>query len=111
MLRTKLAIHFHRTRWVAALVLATPAMPVMAGGQIALSKPDSNLTQKHKHLFNHRDALIAAGMTATMFALFPVDKRIADELRDSATQANRFFGNTAKGVEQITSPGSYIIGG
>src|SRR4051794_16282700 len=111
MLRTKLAAQWDRTRWVAAIVFAISALPIGAGGQIVLSQPDSDRTQKHKHLFNHRDAIIAAGMTATMFALFPVDKRIAGELRDSAAQANRFFGSTAKTMEQITSPGSYIIGG
>jgi membrane-associated phospholipid phosphatase len=78
---------------------------------VVLSTPDTASTQKHKHLFNHRDALIAAGMTVTMFALFPVDKRIAAELRDSATQANRFFGRSSKGVEAIASPGAYLIGG
>lgn len=104
------AARLHLMRWLALGTFVVSALPAMLGGQV-LSRPDSTLPQKHKHLFNHRDALIAAGMTATMFALFPVDKRIASELRDSATQANRFFGTTAKGVEKITSPGSYIIGG
>jgi membrane-associated phospholipid phosphatase len=92
-------------------LLGMPALPIVASGQIVLSKPDSALPQKHKHLFNHRDAVIAAGMAVTMFALFPVDKRLAAELRDSATQANRFFSHASKGVELIASPGAYFIGG
>jgi membrane-associated phospholipid phosphatase len=96
--------------WLLVGSIAAPMVPIGVKAQVSLSKPDTALTQKHKHLFNHRDALIAAGMTAAMFALFPVDKRIAAELRDSATQANRFFGTTAKSVEEITSPGAYIIG-
>jgi membrane-associated phospholipid phosphatase len=84
----------------------------MAASQVVtLSRPDSTLPQKHKHLFNHRDALIAGGLVVTTIALFPVDKRIASELQDSSTQANRFFKNSSKGVELIASPGAYVIGG
>src|SRR2546423_15584281 len=97
-------------RWLMIGSMAIPMLPIAATAQVTLSKPDTALTQKHKHLFNHRDAYIAVGMTATMFALFPEDKHIAAELRDSATQANRFFGTTAKTVEEISTPGAYIIG-
>lgn len=90
------------------LTIIVPRGP--ADGQITLSKPDTAVTQRHKHLFNHRDLIIAGAMTVTTFALFPVDKRIAAELQDSATQANKFFSKSAKGVELIASPGAYIIG-
>lgn len=84
--------------------------PFAAGAQLTLSKPDTALTQRHKHLFNHRDLIIASAMTATTFALFPVDKRIAARLQDSSTQANKFFSKSAKGAELIASPGAYFIG-
>src|ERR1051325_3694707 len=82
-----------------------------SAAQIALSHPDSTLPQKHRHLFHRQDAYLAGGMTVAMFALFPVDKRLAQELQDSSTQANRFLNNSAKGVELIASPGAYYIGG
>src|ERR1051325_4090761 len=82
-----------------------------AAAQIGLSHPDSTLPQKHRHLFHRQDAYLAGGMTAAMFALFPVDKRLAQGLQDSSTQANRFLNNSAKGVELIASPGAYFIGG
>jgi membrane-associated phospholipid phosphatase len=85
--------------------------PLAAGAQIELSKPDTAVTQRHKHLFNHRDLIIAGAMTVTTFALFPVDKRIAAGLQDPATQANKFFSKSAKGLESIASPGAYFIGG
>jgi membrane-associated phospholipid phosphatase len=85
--------------------------PLAAGAQFTLSRPDTAVTQRHKHLFNHRDLFIAGALTATTFALFPVDKQIAARLQDSSTQANKFFSNSAKGVEMIASPGAYIIGG
>src|SRR5207302_3942338 len=106
-------IRFQRTlgRCVAPVLVAITAVPGISEAQVTLSKPDTAVTQRHKHLFNHRDAIIAGGMTVTMFALFPVDKRIAAELQDSATQANKFFAKSAKGVELIASPGAYFIGG
>lgn len=98
-------------RSAIALCLALPlALDSRAGAQ-TLSRPDSTLPQKHKHLFNHRDALIAGGLVVTTIALFPLDKRIASELQDSSTQANRFFKRSSKGFELIASPGSYFIGG
>ena len=94
------------------LSLLGAALPTGATrAQITLSKPDTAVTQHHKHLFNHRDLIIAGAMTATTFALFPVDKRIASELQDSTTQANRFFKQSSKGLEVFASPGAFIIGG
>lgn len=93
------------------IIGATLAPASAARAQLTLSKPDTAVTQRHKHLFNHRDAIIAGAMTVTTFALFPVDKRIAAELQDPTTQANRFFDNSAKGLEGFASPGAFIIGG
>lgn len=95
---------------LAVSLLAVTA-PDSVSGQITLSKPDTAVTQRHKHLFNRRDAMIAGAMTITTFALFPFDKRFASDLQDSSTQANKFFSNSAKGVELIASPGAYFIGG
>jgi membrane-associated phospholipid phosphatase len=65
----------------------------------------------HKTLFTWRDAALAGGFTALTIGMFPVDRHIAGQLRNPDTQANRFFSNSATGVELITSPGAYIIGG
>jgi membrane-associated phospholipid phosphatase len=62
-------------------------------------------------LFIPRDALIAAGFVLGTVAMFPLDRRIAEELQDPGTQANRFFRHASKGVEAIASPGAYYIGG
>lgn len=99
------------TRWLTAIMVGITTLPVEGIGQVVLSTPDTARTQVHKHLFNHRDLIIAGALTATTFALFPLDKRIATDLRDSATQANRFFGHAADGFELIASPGAYFIGG
>jgi membrane-associated phospholipid phosphatase len=65
----------------------------------------------HKTLFTWRDAALAGGFTALTIGMFPVDRHIAGQLQNPDTQANRFFSNSATGVELITSPGAFIIGG
>jgi membrane-associated phospholipid phosphatase len=65
----------------------------------------------HKTLFTWRDAALAGGFTALTVAMFPADRHIAGQLQNPNTQANRFFDNSARGVELITSPGAFIIGG
>src|SRR4051812_26743427 len=96
---------------LALAAMAWAAIPMRGGAQIKLSKPDSVLPQQHKHLFNHCDVIIAAVMAGATFALFPVDKKLAEDLQDSSTQANRFLGKAAKGFETFASPGAYYIGG
>jgi hypothetical protein len=43
--------------------------------------------------------------------MFPIDKHIETHLRDQSTPANRFLDRAATGVEYISTPGSFIIGG
>ena len=64
----------------------------------------------HKTLFTWRDAALAGGFAGLTVAMFPVDQHIARQLQNPNTQANRFFDNSAKGFELISSPGAYIIG-
>jgi len=71
----------------------------------------SDTQHVRKTLFTWRDAALAGGFTALTIAMFPVDKHIAGQLQDPGTQANRFFDKSATGVELITSPGAFIIGG
>jgi membrane-associated phospholipid phosphatase len=43
--------------------------------------------------------------------MFPADQAIARKLTDSSLTSNRFFQHSASGLEGITAPGAYIIGG
>jgi len=65
----------------------------------------------HKTLFTWRDAALAGGFTVLTVAMFPADKHIAGQLQNKNTHTNRFLNNAATGVELITTPGAYIIGG
>lgn len=105
--RIRQAVRTHIT--VAFLAALCPFPAMMA--QVTLSTPDSAAPQKHKHLFNRRDVVIAGAMTVTTFALFPLDKRLAKELQDSSTQANQFLKDASRRVAYIASPGAYYIGG
>ena len=62
-------------------------------------------------LFTRKDAWLAVAFLATTAAMTPLDERLAQKLQDSTLQANRLFGDLATGVEYITAPGAFIIGG
>jgi len=65
----------------------------------------------HKTLFTWRDAALAGGFAVLTVSMFPVDRHIAGQLQNPETHTNRFFNNASSGVEFITTPGAYIIGG
>ncbi len=65
----------------------------------------------HKTLFTYRDGFLAAAFVGLTFAMFPIDKSVANRLQDPDVQANQFFNNSAKGFEVIASPGAFVIGG
>ncbi len=64
-----------------------------------------------KTLFTYRDALLAGGFAALTVIMFPADRAIARHLTDSSITTNRFLNHSANGLEVITAPGAYIIGG
>lgn len=117
---------------IAALALATPAAGqrlVQAGSgdttsgsarardrasdsdSLARARTLEQQRVAREPLFSQSDALMAVGFGVATIALFPLDRRIEQELRDSSAQANHFFKNASKGVELIASPGAYVIGG
>jgi hypothetical protein len=72
---------------------------------------DTSDADRHKTLFTYRDAALAAGFAALTVAMFPADRHIAQTLQDEDVKANKFFDKAGKGVEAITTPGAFIIGG
>ncbi len=94
---------------MAPLVGATIATPL--GAQQVKDPRDTTHSQKQAPFFIAKDAYLAAGFFVGTLLMLPLDKHIATNLRDSATQANRFFSKASTGVEAIASPGAYYIGG
>lgn len=98
------------------LMLASPmaraatAQDTGADGRTIVPR-DTSDAARHKTLFTSRDAALAAGFTVLTIAMFPADRHIAESLQDPDLKANRFFDRAGKGVEAITTPGAFIIGG
>lgn len=97
------------SRWREALAALLLVLPVATATAQARTATDTSKAQQT--LFNARDAWLAAGFVGLTVAMFPIDKHIETHLRDQSVPANRFFDRSATGVEYITTPGSFIIGG
>jgi membrane-associated phospholipid phosphatase len=103
----------------AAVVLATSlasAAPLVAQNpapkdQRTVTPADTAHKAQQKTLFTYRDALLAGGFAVLTVIMFPADQAIAKKLTDSSLTTNRFFQHSASGLEGITAPGAYIIGG
>jgi membrane-associated phospholipid phosphatase len=93
------------------LVLAAAFVLLPCGPALAQAPAATDTSQAQQTLFTARDAWLAAGFAGLTVAMFPIDKHIETHLRDQSTPANRFLDRSAKGVEYITTPGSFLIGG
>src|SRR5512140_1930584 len=111
---------FTRCRFAGTLALAISlsaplALPLAAQEKSADSPTvvprDTAHAERHQTLFTNRDAALAAAFVGLTFAMFPADKHLAQRIQDEDLQNNRLFNNPARGVELITSPGAFIIGG
>jgi membrane-associated phospholipid phosphatase len=109
----------HRSLIVGVLALQAIAgawQPVSAqsttgaDGRTVVPRDTAN-AERHQTLFTYRDAALAAGFVGLTVAMFPLDKHIAESLQDPELKANKFFDKSATGVELISSPGAYVIGG
>jgi membrane-associated phospholipid phosphatase len=101
---------------VAMAITLAPAAPLGAqkptpGGERTVTPKDTANKQRQQTLFTYRDAILAGGFAILTVAMFPVDREIAKGLTDSSLTTNRFLEHSANGVEVITAPGAYIIGG
>jgi membrane-associated phospholipid phosphatase len=108
--RMNILTHRARTSAAAAL-LAIASMGSLLPAQQTTTAKDTSHAQHQAPFFTGKDGLLAAGFVVATAAMFPLDKQFAIHLRDSATQANRFFRHASTGVELIASPGAYVIGG
>ena len=97
------------SRWREALTALLLVLPVSTA--MAQARTPTDTSKAQQTLFNARDAWLAAGFVGLTIAMFPIDKHIETHLRDQSVPANRFFDRSATGVEYITTPGSFIIGG
>ncbi len=97
---------------VAGTLLVTLAAPVtLAQSTPPLSPSDSTKAANHKTLFTIKDLALAGGFAGLTVAMFPSDRSVAQRLQNPELRENKFFDRSARGVEWITTPGSFLIGG
>ena len=105
-----------RSLALAVLVASTTSAPLFAqvttgaDGRTVVPRDTADASRRQT-LFTYRDAALAAAFAGLTVAMFPLDRNIAQRLQDEDVRANRFFDKSATGVEVITSPGAFIIGG
>lgn len=96
---------------VAAGVLALGLASDALQAQQPVDPRDTTHAETQAPFFTLKDAILAGAFAGATLAMFPLDRKFALDLRDSSTQANRFFRRASTGVEVIASPGAYLIGG
>src|SRR5690349_8260883 len=94
-----------RRHWLAVL-LCLPLAITSVGAQ-----PSDTTKVSSAPLFTRRDAYMALGFLALTAAATPLDERIAQRLQRSGAQDSKFLENASTGVEYVTAPGAYFIGG
>jgi membrane-associated phospholipid phosphatase len=93
------------------LLLALASVILPCAPALGQAAAPTDTSTAHQTLFTARDAWLAVGFAGLTVAMFPIDKHIETHLRDQTTPANRFFDRSATGLEFISTPGSFIIGG
>lgn len=113
MARLASQLRMSLTSLALSLLLVAPlAAQVTTGaeGRTVTTRDTSN-APRFKTLFTYRDAALAAAFVGLTVAMLPSDRHIAQSLQDPDIRTNKFFDKSATGVEVITSPGAFIIGG
>jgi membrane-associated phospholipid phosphatase len=89
--------------WLALLAV----MAVGADG--AAAQVADTVVASREPLFVPNDAWYAAGFVVGTVALSPIDLTLAEELRDSTRQANRFLRDAATGFRVMGRPGALLL--
>src|SRR5256885_2301602 len=100
-----------RSVYALTAVGSLVALPVAIRAQTADTSKGETVVQGHLPLFTNRDLYTAGGFVAATVLLTPFDQRLAEWLQKSPNQQERFLHHAATGIEYISSPGAYLIGG
>ena len=100
--------HLLRQSFRLALCLTSVA-PASALAQ-ATTLPTDTTGGAHGRFFTGKDAAIAGLFAAGTIAMFPLDRSIAADMKNSSLQSNSFVKHTADVFRVTAVPGSVIIG-
>jgi membrane-associated phospholipid phosphatase len=94
------------------LIVRISKLVLTAGlvGAVSSSLATPSAAAQSKSLFTWQDAAVLGGAAIATAALAPLDARIANRLRDSTVQENRFVGTLAAVVRDVATPWSVYIG-
>lgn len=92
---------------IAVALLALSARPLAAQ---AVRPPHDSAQSPGAPIFSRRDAVIAGGFAATTVAMFPLDRRIAEQMQQPSWQEHRLVHHLAKDAELLAVPGVYLLG-
>jgi hypothetical protein len=98
----------------ASIVLAITITLGTVAPRLALAQQQTDTTgvkQSTQPLFTRSDAIYAGSFALATVALFPLDRKIANNLQDKHNQSNRFFHHQATNFRLIAQPGAFAIGG
>lgn len=94
-----------------ARVCRTALLLVLAAAQAAGAQARADSTaHDHAPLFTWRDVAIIEAFAIATVAVAPLDRRFAEKLQNQSVQENRDMRRFAVFVEEVTDPGSVIIG-
>jgi membrane-associated phospholipid phosphatase len=100
---------------VATLLLSVVPVLSAVAPSLAIAQQTqtdtTGVTPSREPLFTSRDAIYAGAFTVATIALFPLDRKIAENLQDERNQSNRFFHHEATNFRLIAQPGAFAIGG
>ncbi len=93
-------------RVASKLALTVGLVGIVSAPVAAQTEPESPT----KSLFTWRDAALMGGFAILTAVVAPIDVAIANRLRDSTVQENRFVGTLAGMVRDVATPYSVYIG-
>jgi membrane-associated phospholipid phosphatase len=96
--------------WLALIAPIASLAPVEPFAPVALSAQESG-GEEGEPLFTARDALWAGGFAAGTLLVAPLDIEIAEAVRDSLLQKNRWISTSAGGLRLLGFPGSVLVTG
>jgi len=99
-----------RDTLIAVAMMAALGNSLEAQVPPSASPRDTTHAETQAPFFTTKDAFLAAGFVAGTVIMFPLDRHIAEHIRQNPNSSS-WLNTPAKDVEYIASPGSYVIGG
>lgn len=85
------------------------AQVAVTPGTAATAKADT-VKKAEQPLFTLSDAALAVGFTGLTFALYPVDKSMAERLQNQNSLLSKSIDKWATGFDYLTLPGVFVLG-